>query len=196
MKTLVIATANKHKLDEFKKILTDFNLMSLSDINFFGDIAEDGSTLEENAQIKAETIFKFCKEKGLNFPVVADDTGLFVNSLGGEPGIYSARYSDAHNDEANRQKLLKKLSNSSDRSAYFETCLCFFDDDGAKFFTGKTEGKITKQKIGDESFGYDCIFYSNDLNKTFGEASNEEKNSVSHRGRAVKNLKNWLSSQK
>lgn len=196
MKTLVIASANKHKIEEFKSIFSDYNVLSLSDIGFSEDIAETGKTLEENSSIKAKTILKFCKAKKLDYAIVADDSGMFVKSLGGEPGIYSARYSGDHNDEANRQKVLLGLCGKTDRTAYFECALCYACNDEIKIFIGRTHGKITEKKIGNEAFGYDCIFYSDDLEKTFGEASEEEKNSVSHRGRAVEKLKIWLKENK
>lgn len=192
MKTIILATNNTHKQQEFQELLSDFNILSLKDINFLDDVEETGKTTQENAEIKAKAIFDFEKSKGLTYPVISDDSGLFVNALGGEPGVYSARYGGDHNSQANRDKVLKNLVDKTDRSAYFECTICYVDDKTTKFFVGKTYGDITKEEIGDTGFGYDCIFFSKDLKKTFGQASEQDKNSVSHRGRAVAELKKFL----
>ena len=188
-KIIVIASNNKHKIKEFKEILTDYTIIALNEIDFFEDIEETGKTAEENALIKARTIHNYLKNKGLDYIVVADDSGLCVDSLGGAPGIYSARYSGEYgNDEANRTKLQKDLE-GKDRKAYFACTIAVIYPSGEqKIFVGKTFGKITKEEYGSKEFGYDCIFYSNELNKTFGEATEKEKNSVSHRGRAIKEM--------
>lgn len=189
MKTIVLASNNKHKVKEFKEILKDYEIITLNDINYFDEIEETGETFEENALIKAETIHNYLKEKNLHYIVIADDSGLCVDSLGGMPGVYSARYSGTHgNDKANRDKLQKELE-GKDRSAYFICNIIVYYSNGEyKLFEGKTFGEITKEEYGSKDFGYDCIFYSKDLNKTFGEASEEEKNRVSHRGRAIKEV--------
>ncbi len=189
MKTIVLASSNKHKLKEYKEILKDYNIITLKDIDYSNEIEEDGKTFEENALIKAKTISKYLKEKNLDYIVIGEDSGLCVDSLNGEPGIYSARYSGVHGDnQANRDKLQKELQNK-DRSAYFMcTIVVYYPNDEYKTFIGKTYGRINEEELGDKDFGYDCIFYSNDLNKTFGEASEEEKNKVSHRGRAIKEM--------
>lgn len=192
MKKLILATTNKHKLTEFKAMLTDYEIVSLADIGFNQEIEETGNTSGENAKIKALAVRKYCDEKGISDPVVADDSGLYVNSLGGEPGVHSARYADDHNDEANRKKLLKELDGKIDRTAYYECAICYASKEELRLFYGRTYGEITTEKIGDESFCYDCLFYSADLKKTFGEATKEEKDSVSHRGRAVNELKEFL----
>ena len=189
MKTIVLASSNKHKLKEYKEILKDYNIITLKDIDYSNEIEEDGKTFEENALIKAKTISNYLKEKNLDYIVVGEDSGLCVDSLNGEPGIYSARYAGVHGDnQANRDKLQKELQNK-DRSAYFMcTIVVYYPNNEYKTFVGKTYGKITKKELGKKDFGYDCIFYSNDLNKTFGEASEEEKNKVSHRGRAINEM--------
>ena len=193
MKKLFLASTNKHKIAEIKSILgEDYEILSLNDIGFVGDIEEYGKTSSDNAKIKAVAVREFCKQKGFDTPVIADDSGLFVPALGGEPGVKSARYAGDHNDEANRQKLLTNLANKLDRNAYFECVICYLSKDEMRLFVGRTYGTITTEKIGDESFGYDCLFLSADLNKTFGEATEEEKSSVSHRGRAVEGLKKFL----
>ncbi len=196
MKKIVLATRNAHKLEEFNKMFDSYEILSLDDIGFQGDIDETGTTLEENSKIKAETIFEFWKDSGEDFAVIADDSGLCVDALGGKPGVYSARYAGDHNDESNRQKLLKELEGVSNRDAYMACALCYKDNKDEKVFLGKTMGKITTEKLGSDRFGYDPVFYSYELGKTFGQASMEEKDSVSHRGVAVKMLKNYLNERK
>ncbi|MBR3249529.1 MAG: RdgB/HAM1 family non-canonical purine NTP pyrophosphatase [Clostridia bacterium] len=192
-KTIVIASNNEHKLKEFKEILTEYNIVTLNDISYYDDIEETGTTFEENALIKAQTIHKYLKSRGLDYIVIADDSGLCVESLNGAPGVYSARYAGGHGDnEANRSKLQQDLI-GKERDAYFIcTIVVVYTNGEHKTFEGKTFGKITEEELGKKDFGYDCIFYSNDLNKTFGEATEEEKNSVSHRGRAIKEMIKWF----
>ncbi len=192
MKTIVLATNNEHKLQEIKDMMQGYTLVSLKEIGFVGDIEETGTTAEENAKIKATAVADFCKEKGLDYAVMADDSGLYINALNGEPGVHSARYAADHDDEANRQKVLAKLEGRFDRMANYTCAICYVDGSVVRLFVGRTYGEITTEKIGDESFCYDCLFYSSDLHKTFGEATEEEKNAVSHRGRAVEKLKAYL----
>lgn len=188
-KTIVIASNNKHKLKEFKEILTDYNILTLQDINYFDDIEETGTTFEENALIKAQTIHNYLKNKNLDYIVVADDSGLCVEALNGEPGLYSARYAGEHGDnEANRKKLQENLAGKKRDAYYICTIVVVYPNGEHKTFEGKTYGRITEEELGKKDFCYDCIFYSTDLNKTFGEASEEEKNSVSHRGRAIRKM--------
>ena len=185
MKTIVLASNNKHKIKEFKEILKDYEILSLNDIEYYDEIEETGETFEENSLLKAKTIHDFLKKKGLEYIVIADDSGLCCEALNGAPGVYSARYAGNHNDQANRDKLRKELKDK-DHTAYFNcTIVVYYPDETHKVFVGKTYGTIIEEEKGDKSFGYDCIFLSKDLNKTFGEATEEEKNSVSHRGRAI-----------
>ncbi|MBR4694149.1 MAG: RdgB/HAM1 family non-canonical purine NTP pyrophosphatase [Bacilli bacterium] len=185
MSKIVLASNNKHKIKEFKEILKDYDILSLNDIEYYDEIEETGETFEENSLLKAKTIHDFLKEKGLEYIVVADDSGLCCEALNGAPGVYSARYAGNHNDQANRDKLRKELKDK-DHTAYFNcTIVVYYPDETHKVFVGKTYGTIIDEEKGDKSFGYDCIFLSKDLNKTFGEATEEEKNSVSHRGRAI-----------
>ena len=191
MKTIILASNNNHKIAEFKEILPEYDILSLKDVGFFDDIVEDGNSFLENSLIKAKAIRKFISgtkyEKAL---IIADDSGLCVNALGGAPGIYSARYAGDHNFASNRQKLLSELEGKKDRSAYFVCLLVVMQPDGTyDYVEGKTFGEISKEEHGKTDFGYDCLFYSTDLKKTFGEATEEEKNSVSHRGRAIQLLK-------
>ena len=185
MNKIVLASNNQHKIKEFKEILKDYEILSLNDIEYYDEIEETGETFEENSLLKAKTIHDFLKEKGLEYIVVADDSGLCCEALNGAPGVYSARYAGNHNDQANRDKLRKELKDK-DHTAYFNcTIVVYYPDETHKVFVGKTYGTIIEEEKGDKSFGYDCIFLSKDLNKTFGEATEEEKNSVSHRGRAI-----------
>ena len=189
MKTIVLASNNKHKIEEFRKILPGYNILSLKDIGFDGDIVEDGATFLENSLIKARTITNYLAQIGKQALVVADDSGLCVNSLDGDPGVHSARYGADHDNDSNRAKLLANLKGKNDRSAYFVCLLTVMKPDGSyKYVEGKTYGTIVQQETGKRDFCYDCLFYSSDLNKTFGEATEEEKNAVSHRGRAIKLL--------
>jgi len=190
MRTIVLASSNNHKIQEFKQMFPNDKILSLYDINFNDEIEENGKTFLENALIKAKTIHEYLKKNNMEASVIADDSGLCVNSLNGLPGIYSARFSGEHgNDIENRKKLLKELENKKDRSAYFNCCLVEIFSNGDYITAeGRTHGIILEKETGDTSFCYDCLFYSNDLKKSFGEASNEEKNDVSHRGRAISNL--------
>ena len=139
MDTIVLASNNEHKLKEFKEIITNYNIITLKDIGFLEEIEENGSTFEENALIKAETVHKYLKEKGLEYIVVAEDSGLCVNSLNGKPGIYSARYAGEHgNSKANRDKLQKELKGKN-RDAYFNcTIVVYYPNALHKTFNGKT----------------------------------------------------------
>ena len=192
---IVLASNNKHKIEEIKQMLNNQEILTLKDIGYTEEIEETGKTFLENALIKARTISKFLTKKSLYYPVIADDSGLCVEALNGEPGVYSARYSGTHgNDEANRLKLLNVMKNITNRKAYFQCVIVeYFPDKTYKIGDGKTYGNITTIKIGKDSFGYDCLFLSDDLQKTFGEASSEEKNHVSHRYRALKSLLNQTS---
>ena len=192
---LAIATNNAHKLSEIRAILGDSfeQLLSLKDLGIDVDVEETGTTLEENALLKARTICKLCK-----LPTLADDTGLMVDALDGAPGVYSARYAgEAHNDANNRALLLKNLEGKTSRRAHFSTVIAICYPNGY-FFTanGRVEGSILHEERGSEGFGYDSLFYSDELGKTFAQATPEEKNSVSHRGRALHAMLEKLNSQK
>lgn len=189
MKKIVLASNNKHKIKEFKEIFKEEEILSLNDIGFYDEIIEDGNTFEENSLIKARAVSNFLKDKKINATIIADDSGLCVDALNGAPGVFSARFSGDHNDEKNRRKLLNELKNKEDRNAHFNCTLVEMYPSGEYIVAeGKTYGVITTEEIGDKSFGYDCLFFSNELKKTFGEATNEEKNAVSHRGRAIKKI--------
>ena len=189
METIILASNNKHKISEIQTILKDYKVIPMAEIGFTEDIVEDGTTFKENALIKATTISKFLNEKNLDYLVLADDSGLCVKSLNLEPGVYSARYCIEHNDKANRDKLISNLQDYEDKSAYFECDLILYYPNNEYIHAiGQTHGTIINEERGDTSFGYDCIFLSDDLGVTFGEASHEDKNRVSHRGRALEEL--------
>ncbi|MGN0280929.1 MAG: non-canonical purine NTP diphosphatase [Prevotella sp.] len=201
---IVFATNNAHKLDEIRHILGDnFEVLSLNDIDCHDDIPETGATLEDNARQKAEYIYN---KYHLN--VFADDTGLEVDALGGEPGVFSARYAaikdpDAkgHDSEANMTTLLKNLEGKENRKARFRTVICLIltttpttGRQGAPFslFEGIVNGTIIKERRGGEGFGYDPIFQPEGYKKTFAELGNDIKNKISHRAHAVAKLANHL----
>lgn len=195
LETLIVATGNKHKLQEIQAIFKDVRVVSAREAGYFGDPEETGATFEENAIIKARAA-----AEALNLPALADDSGLCVAALGGAPGIYSARYAGGHGDDKkNREKLLAELGDEKNRAAYFRSAaaLCFPQSMGGKTVTatGDTHGRILTREEGENGFGYDCLFYSDDLCKSFGVASAEEKNAVSHRFRALTALKEKLKSE-
>ena len=192
MKKLILASNNKHKIKEFNEVLTDYEILSLNDIGFYEDIVEDGDTFSDNALIKCKAVFDYCKKNNYDYDIISDDSGLCCEAIDGEPGVHSARYAGNHNDQANRDKLRKELKDK-DRKAYFVCFICLFkNNDDYKFFEGRSYGEIIDEERGSTEFGYDSIFYSTELNKTFGEATSDEKNSVSHRGRAIEKLKEVL----
>ncbi len=191
---IVLATNNKHKLEEIRAILDGCfeQLLSLSELGLDIEIEETGATLEENALIKAREIVRLT-----GMPALADDTGLMVDALGGAPGVYSARYAgEAHDDKSNRQLLLKNLENAPDRSAHFGTVIAVCYPDGSYLTAeGRVDGKIIFEERGEGGFGYDSLFYSEEIGKTFAEATPEEKNSISHRGRALRAMLEKLKAQ-
>ncbi len=193
MKKIVLASNNVHKISEFKQIVTDYEILSLKDIGFLEEIEETGETFLDNALIKAKTISEYLKSKNIEMDVLSDDSGLCCLALNLEPGVYSARYAGEHGlNSNNRAKLIENLK-GKDKTAYFTATIVLYHPNGTyEYREGKTYGKIIDEEIGDTSFGYDCIFLSDDLKKTFGSATNEEKNSVSHRFRALNQIKEIL----
>ena len=199
MKKLILASNNKKKIKELKEILNNLPLeiKSLAEENIEIEVEEDGSTFEENAKKKAQEIYEFLVNRGeKDFLVLADDSGLAVDYLNGEPGIYSARYAGQHgNDAKNNEKLLENLKGvkKEDRGAKFVCQLAMFTESGEYYkVTGEVRGYIIEELNGDGGFGYDPLFFYEPLNKTFGELKPEEKNSISHRGVALKELKKVL----
>ena len=193
MKKIVLASNNKHKISEVKQIFNDVEILTLNDIEYYDEIEETGETFLENALIKAKTISEYLKEKGLDYAVLADDSGLCCEGIDLAPGVYSARYAGSHGDsQANRNKLINELKDKSKR-AYFICTMVLYKNDGTYVYKeGKTYGNIIDEERGNTDFGYDCIFLSDDLNVTFGEAANEDKNKVSHRFRALEQLKSEI----
>jgi len=188
MKTLVLATTNKNKLREFKEILQDFDIdiKSLSDFGPIPEIIEDGATFDDNAYKKAHQTARF-----LGIPAIADDSGLEVEALEGAPGVYSARYaSENATDEENCDKLLKNMAEVKNRKAKFVCVISIAVPSGpALTYKGECPGLITKERCGANGFGYDPVFFYEEFGKTFAEASSEQKNNVSHRGKALKEIK-------
>lgn len=186
---LIIASQNQNKLVEFKKILGDkINLFSLSDIGLNQEIPENEKTIKKNAMFKAKFVNT---QTGKN--VFADDTGLEIDSLNGEPGIYSARYSGVdRNSDKNIELVLRKLKNKANRNSRFKTIISLIIDGKSVNFEGVVEGKITEEKRGSNGFGYDPIFQPNGYSSTFGEMSLKEKNKISHRSIAINKMVQYL----
>lgn len=198
-KRIIVASNNKGKINEFKKILNDLDLevLSLKDINIDIDVEEDGMTFEENAKKKAVEIYKELINRGeSNFIVISDDSGLEVDYLNGEPGVFSARYAGEHgNDKKNNEKLLCNLKRvkAEDRSARFVCQLAIINNENEyRAIKGIVEGYIIEEEKGLEGFGYDPLFLYKPLEKTFGELSMEEKNKISHRGKALLKARNII----
>lgn len=196
MKTLVFASNNAHKLEEIRAILGNkFDVKSLKDIGCNVDIPETGTTFRENALQKA----RYVKEH-FGFDCFADDSGLQVEALGGEPGVYSARYAvkngrqvtAGNKDDANMDVLLEKLAGEENRKACFRTCIALIYEGETRFFDGVVEGHIITEKRGDGGFGYDPLFVPDGYEKTFAEMGNEVKNNISHRAKAVEKLAEFL----
>lgn len=199
MKKIIIASNNKHKIFEIREILKDldFEIKSLEDEGIDIDVEEDGSTFEENSKKKSGEIAKYLKNKGEHdFIVMADDSGIEVDYLNGAPGIYSARYAGVHGDDvANNNKLLKELKGvpKDKRTGRFVCVISLVDDKNMEIsIRGEAEGIIKEELLGYGGFGYDPLFYYPPLDKTFSELSSEEKNKVSHRGKALKKLREEL----
>ena len=187
---LVFATHNKNKIREVKALMPSYiELLSLTDIGCFDEIPETSSTIEGNALLKAT----FVKEH-YGFNCFADDTGLEVQELNNEPGVYSARYAGPANDsQANMDKLLANLNNKSNRSAHFKTVIALIQSEKTELFTGICKGTIRKDKKGASGFGYDPIFQAIGVKKTFAEMTLAKKSEIGHRGKAVRLLINHLS---
>ena len=186
---IVFATNNAHKLSEVSAVLgNNFELVTLREVGITEDIPETGATLDENASIKARYVYE---RTGLN--CFADDTGLEVEALGGAPGVHSARYAtDGHDFAANNRKLLRELEGKVNRKARFRTVISLIVDGIERQVEGIVEGEITTSESGAEGFGYDPLFMPEGYDRTFAEMSAEEKNAISHRGRAVAKLVEML----
>ena len=192
-KRLVFATNNAHKLEEIRAILgNSIEILSLADIHCHADIPETADTLEGNARQKSRYVYE---HYGLD--CFADDTGLEVESLGGAPGVHSARYADGqgHDSQANMNKLLKGMEEKNDRKAQFRTIISLIEKGEEKQFEGIVKGQITREKRGESGFGYDPIFQPDGYETTFAELGSDIKNRISHRARAVAALCDYLTKE-
>ena len=189
---IVFATNNAHKLREVQQTVGDkFEIVSLRECGVVEDIPENEPTLEGNALAKARYIYS---RTGLS--CFADDTGLEVDALGGEPGVRSARYAtDGHDDEANKRLLLERMEGKQNRGAQFRTAMALILDGEEYLFEGVVRGEILTQECGDGGFGYDPLFAPEGHSESFAEMSAEEKNAISHRGRAVRKLAEFLNNK-
>lgn len=186
---LVFASNNKNKIKEIQLLVpSTIQILSLEDIGCIEEIPETATTIEGNAILKANYV-----TQKYGYDCFADDTGLEVEALNGEPGVFSARYAgEPKNDDNNMNKLLSNLKDKTNRKANFKTVICLNFQGTQHLFTGIIDGKIIDKKIGTNGFGYDPIFVANDYSKTFAELSIEEKSNISHRGIAVKQLIEFL----
>ncbi len=186
---MIFATHNQHKLSEVLQLLENkITVESLKDIGFFDDIPEPFFTLEENAFTKSNTLFQ-----KFNQDVFAEDTGLFIESLDGAPGVFSARYAGENADSKNNiEKVLENLQHIENRKAFFKTIICLIKNGETYYFEGKCEGQIAVSQSGNEGFGYDPIFIPDGFQKTFADISSLEKNAISHRKKAFDKMKKFL----
>ncbi|WP_370090264.1 RdgB/HAM1 family non-canonical purine NTP pyrophosphatase [Ekhidna sp.] len=187
---ICFASHNDNKVKEMNEIIPEgFSIVGLNELGIQEDIAETGDTLEENSKIKASYVYSRHK-----MPVFADDSGLLVDSLNGEPGVVSARYAGPERDDhKNMDLLLQKLGDNADRSAEFQTVISFIDERGElKQFKGSISGTILKEKRGSGGFGYDPIFQPNGYEQTFAELPSDVKNRISHRAKAVQSFLEYL----
>lgn len=188
MLELVFATNNAHKLEEVQAVVGDkFKIKSLADIDCHDDIPETGVTFAENAKQKTDYLVN---KYGLY--CFGDDSGLEIDALNGEPGVYSARYSGSRDMEKNIDLVLEKLGDNPHRTARFRTVISLYFNEQQHFFDGFIEGQIIHERRGEKGFGYDPIFIPNGYNKTFAKMSAEEKNAISHRAIAVNKLADFL----
>jgi len=195
MKNIVFASNNKGKIAEVKAILGEaFNILSMKEAGLVLDIDESGATFEDNAYLKAKGVYDALQ--GTEYAaagIISDDSGLVVEALGGAPGVYSAMYAKYGDDEANNKKLLDNMCEIANRAAKFVCVACYIDADGfTEYFYGETHGMILKKGEGNNGFGYDSLFFSHELQKTFGQAGGTEKNLISHRGKAFGKLIKYL----
>jgi len=191
-KRICFATHNKHKVLELRQLLGDqMELLSLDDLEISEEIEETGTTLEENALIKANYVYD-----NYSITCFADDTGLEVEALHGAPGVYSARYAgEPADNERNIDKLLLSLAGKQNRNARFRTVIALVGKDISNFFEGTVEGEIVNQRRGINGFGYDAVFLPKNFDRTFAEMDIGEKNKISHRARAVKKLIDFLTQE-
>jgi XTP/dITP diphosphohydrolase len=189
---LVFASSNKNKIREIKLLLPErFNLLDLPDVGVYEEIPEPGATIKENSFLKAQYVQRHLGDASR--VIFADDSGLEVDALGGAPGVHSARFAGVPtNDQANNAKLLKEMVNKTDRKARFITVITLIRNNEIYYFEGQVKGTIAHEPRGNNGFGYDPLFIPQGYRSTFAELSNEIKNSISHRGQAVKKLTDFL----
>lgn len=192
-KTLLFGTNNQNKLSEIRQIVGEhYEVVSLRDLSKDIDVEETENTLEGNATLKAKTYFEVT-----GIPCFADDTGLEVEALDGRPGVYSARYAGENCTYMdNVLKMLEEMQGKTNRKAHFRTVIAFYDGNGLHLFDGIAKGEITREIKGEGGFGYDPIFLPEGYEKTFAELTPEEKNRISHRGKAVRSFGEFLISTK
>lgn len=192
MKELVIASNNQGKIKEIRSIINDgIRLYSLDEIHFTDEIEEPFHTFEENALTKAQAIFNFCGKNSF-----ADDSGLCVHALNHEPGVQSAYYGGLpRSDQKNNERLLKELEAATDRSAFYKCVICLLWEENTYFFEGICEGRIATEPTGEKGFGYDPLFIPAGYDKSFGELPLALKNELSHRGKAVRKMVDFINEQ-
>lgn len=190
-KSLIFASNNAHKLEEVRRILSPREVLSLNDIGFYAEIDETGMTLEENSMIKAESVYNWLRanQRADEFDVFADDTGLEIEALNGQPGVFTARWAgEPACDANNRRKALSELADKTNRNARFRTVITLIQRGEKRQVVGEVRGVIATKEAGGNGFGYDSLFVPDGYDKTFAQLPAEVKNSISHRARALAEL--------
>ncbi|MBO4360435.1 MAG: RdgB/HAM1 family non-canonical purine NTP pyrophosphatase [Eubacteriaceae bacterium] len=188
---LIFATSNQDKAKELRDIFPEFDIKTLRDVGFDGDIVENGDTFEENALIKARAVSAFAESSGIDCIVIADDTGLCVNALDGAPGIFSARYSGGGYED-NCVKLLGEMKDREDRSAVFVCVAAMGHRDRYLTYRGEVPGRIAYEMLGTDGFGYDPVFIEDSTGLTYAQMGEDEKNRIGHRKRAFEGIRPFI----
>jgi XTP/dITP diphosphohydrolase len=183
MLKVVLATNNLHKIEEIKPLLSKIELLTLKEVGIDVEIPETAETFVQNALLKAKGIFNLCQ-----LPCIADDSGLEIVALNNRPGVHSAYYSGSRNNQQNIQKVLQEMQSETHRKARFKTVMVYYDANSFRYFEGITCGTITKEPMGEQGFGYDPIFIPEGHDKTYAQMTLKQKNSISHRAKALKKL--------
>lgn len=187
MLKIVLATNNIHKTEEIKPFLTGIELLTLKEAGIDADIPETAETFVQNALLKAKGIFNLC-----GLPCIADDSGLEVIALNNRPGVHSAYYSGSRDSQKNMEKVLQEMQNETNRRARFKTIMVYYDENSFRYFEGVTYGNLAWQPAGEQGFGYDPVFIPDGYDRTYAQMSTEEKNKISHRGKAIRKLADFL----